>query len=74
MSNLAPRSPCEHPVTDRVEITDITETKNFRYGQRQVISGYYCLEHRSFGSWSYIEAMEVRVYPKGPEGVPPPCA
>lgn len=73
MGTMPPRTPCEHPVNDRVEITDVTETKNFRYGRRQVITGYYCLEHRSFGSWSYIEAMESRANPGGTDGVPPPC-
>lgn len=73
MSDFKRREPCQHPMTDGTELTDSTEVKNFRYGKLTIISGYWCRDHKSFGSWTYSAPLPRRVLAGADAPPPAPC-
>jgi hypothetical protein len=47
---LKAKPPCEHGLTDEIEITDKTVIEDYRHRTSSTIYGYWCREHQAFGS------------------------
>lgn len=69
MAGQKAKQPCEHGLSDQVEITDRTLVEDYRHRTRTVIWGYYCTAHQAFGS--YMSKETNVAYPPRESTAPP---
>jgi len=50
MPPLRAKPPCEHGLSDLVEITDRSVIEDYRHRTHTTIYGFWCREHSAFGS------------------------